>query len=727
MPASAAAPEPDQGNDIIVTASKRAEKLQDVPSAINAISGEQLVLAGVQNLRDYSSLVPGFSLRDIGNPGQATIVLRGLNTGPQQGTATSAFYIDDAPFSASGFISAGSFINPDLDIADVERIEVLKGPQGTLYGANSLGGLVKVVSKRPDAHAPLSGMAMIEGTTIDGGGTGYALRAALNVPLVSDVLAIRANGVYRRAPGWTDNVGTGTKDVNHSRIAGGKLALRFTPGNRFTFDLTGIYQDIDNNGYAQQDNVTSTLTPRYGRDKYLNVLDLGSHLRYTLASGIATYDLGRVSLIGSASYAKYDTRVNYDYTENYIGYTQIVPTLAAIIPPGSQGIAELSPNMKKFSAELRLVSRRIGPIEFVAGGFYTDEKNHYRVDILVNNAAGVPLPGAANLLLKSDTLSNYEEEAAFGNLTLYLTDKLDVTGGLRYAHNSQFAETGGPGSLTFYVPRATVDFNFSDYVTTYLGALRWRPTPSLSFYARAASGYRPGGPQTNPTPPAGAQTSIRADTTWNYEAGVKGSMLGGVLSFDASAYHIDWKDIQLNTLFGGVTLQANGGDAKVDGVELSFTARPTRLLTFSASAGYTNARIRRIDPGVRTSTGANIGDRLPLTPDWTVSLLGDQRVPLRGDATADLGATLRFRSDMPNSYPGSALNPNIEIPDLTTLDLRAGVDFHRFTVQARVENVLNAAGYTTITTNKIYAAQPVASQGIVIRPRSFTLSLTTNF
>src|SRR3546814_925843 len=243
--------------------------------------------------------------------------------------------------------------------------------------------------------------------------------------------------------------------------------------------------------------------------------------------------------------------------------------------------------MKKFSTEVRLVSKRLGPVEFVAGGFYTNEKNLYRTIITVNTAAGVPLTAPFDLLFVANTISNYEEEAAFGNLTFYLSDKLDITGGIRYAHNSQFAQTGGPGAISFYAPRATGNFTFNENVTTYLATIRWRPTSNISFYARAADGYRPVGPQNNQAPPADAQTTIRPDTVWNYEAGVKANF--GKLTASASIYHIDWKDIQINTLLNGITLQANGGKAKVDGFEVELAARPTPLTTISANAGYTKS------------------------------------------------------------------------------------------------------------------------------------------
>lgn len=717
---------PYEEEEIVVTASRRAERLQDVPSAITALEGETLEQIGAQSFRDYSSLVPGLSQRDFGNPGQGTIIIRGLNTGPQSITNTSATYIDETPFSASGFLSAGAILTPDPDIADIDRIEVLKGPQGTLYGANSLGGLVRIITTRPDTN-DFSGRLWAEGTAVEGGSFGYALRGSVNMPVVDDVIAVRANAFYRVAPGWTDNVQLGTEDVNESVIKGGRLAIRATPSPDLTIDVGGIYQKIENRGVARQDNVTGTTRPRDGEYEYRALVDAESDLTYRLINGSIDYDFGALSLVTTASYAEYRTRLLADASETFVPTLRAIG-LGGIIPADAQVIGDVSPNLDKFTAEARLVSERLGPIEFVLGAFYTDESNRYRANYFVNNASGAPLPAPFDVLVRTTTLSDYKEIAGFGNLTFYITDNFDVTGGIRFAQNEQEAQTGGPGAVVFYAPRATSNFDFKDNVTTYLGTVRWRPTRNISTYLRAASGYRPGGPQNNPAPPPGAQTEIRPDTTWNYEAGIRAQFLDDTLAVNASVYHIDWSDIQLNTNFQGVVLQANGGEADVDGFELELVARPNPLLTIAANVGHTDARLTSIDAGVTTSIGAREGDALPLTPKWTTAILADHRIPLAGGLEGNIGATLRFRSDMPSSYPGAFLNPNIKVPSLTTLDLRGSVEFSRFTLQLRAENVFDTLGYTSLATNYLVTpAIPVPTTATVIRPRSFTVAVSTRF
>jgi outer membrane receptor protein involved in Fe transport len=725
-----------QDQEIVVTASKREERLRDVPSAITALTSETLETQGIKDFRDYATLVPGLAQRDLGAPGLGTVILRGLNTGPAQSTPTTAFYIGETPFTAAGFITNAALFTPAPDIADLERIEVLKGPQGTLYGASSLGGLVRFVLKKPDATR-MSGDVRVEMSAIDGGGVGYGVHAAINVPLVTDVLAVRASGFYRRAPGFTDNVGTGTKNVNRSDLYGGRVGLRFTPSADLSIDLSGEIQNIDNEGYAQVDTISGTLKPIYGPYKYRNFGDFGAKLKYRIASANVDYDVGPGSIVTTASYAYYNSLIELDYTDSYVPLARAslapVSTLLfgvpidTLIPANSKANATNSPRLKKISAETRFVSKRLGPVQFVVGAFYTDEENYVPIYLYLTDVNGVRRAPPFDMLLRSESPSTYREIAGFGNATFYLADNLDVTGGIRYARNKQHIQIAGDRATLFFLPRAHPTFDTTQTATTYLATVRWRPTDRLSLYARAASGYRPGGPQNNPTPPPGAQTVIRPDSVWNYEAGMKGTFLDGRLSADLSVFRIDWSDIQLNTLVGGVALQGNAGAAVVDGFELSLLARPSHMLSVGANIGHTNARITKVDAGVSTSIGARAGDRLPLTPGWTAAVFADQQIAFSSDLTGSLGATLRFQSDMPSSYPGSLLNPNIKLPEITTLDLRGGLDFGQFRLQARVENLFDRIGYTTAVTNKLFPAQPVPTQVTVIRPRTFSLSVGFEF
>jgi iron complex outermembrane receptor protein len=720
----AAQAEAANGNEIVVTASKREEKLQNVASSITALSGSKLETLGVVSFRDYATLVPGLSQRDAGAPGLGTVIIRGLNTGPQQTTNTAGYYIDDAPFSASGFLSVAASQTPEPELAEIDHIEVLKGPQGTLYGAGSLGGLVRVVTKKPNLQ-DFSGSARAELSTTDGGAMGYMVRGSVNVPLVADKVAIQATGFYRKVGGFADNIGTGHDNVNDSTIKGGRIALRAKPTERLTIDLSGTIQNIDNGGYAYQDVVAGTFNPLYGRDKYSNFLDFGSSMRYKIANATVAYETDLGTFTGVGNYADYRVAYSLDGTSTYLAgaratATPFIPvlfpgqTINTVLPANSLLQGYFSPGTKKWTGETRFTSRRLGAFEFIVGGFYTSEKSSYPVYLYNYTAAKVARTDFP-VVLHSTSLSDYQEYAAFGNLTFYVNDQIDVTGGVRYAHNKQVNETGGPGSTTYFIPRATVDFPSSDNSFSYLATARWRPASNISLYVRAASGYRPGGPQTNPAPPAGAQTTVEPDKVWNYEGGVKGSFLHGAFTYDVSVYHIDWSKIQLNSLANGIVLQGNGGEAKVDGWEAQFSAHPAHYTTFTANLGHTNARITAITAGTAAVIGARVGDKLPLTPKYTVALLADQQIPLAGDMMAGFGATLRYQSTMPNGY--GALVGSALIPQITTVDLRGNLTFGRYSIDARVANLTNAQGFPQVS----------GASAVVIRPRTFTVGATVKF
>lgn len=701
-------------SEIVVTASKREELLRDVPVAITAVTGEEIETQGIQSFRDYATLVPGLNQRDDGSPGRGTIILRGLNTGPEQSTNTAAFYLDDAPFSSSGFVGLGGLIKPEPELADIERIEVLKGPQGTLYGASSLGGLVRIVSKKPDS-TQFSGNARAEGSNVENGETGYSVRASLDGPLVRDRLAGRVTGFYRRYPGFVDNVGTGSTQVNGGETEGARGALRWTPSDAFSLDVVGVYQTIDTEGGAFQDNVADTTTPVYGERKYSQFLDAPNSVEYRLLSGTADYDLGVGSIVTTASYAEVRGDSKGDITPVYGPF---------INPPTGVGlISDGGPGFEKFSAETRFVSQRLGSIEFVAGLFYTNEKNTYPIDYLGITADGQPVPGL--VLVDSVTHSDYEETAGFGNLTFYLTDDLDITGGMRYAQNNQDLALTYSGLLLG--PEVTDFYDSEESATTYLATLRWRPSDTISTFLRAASGYRPGGPQTQVVLPPGAQAVIRSDTVWNYEAGIKGDFLERKLEIAASVYHIDWSDVQLNTSVGGFLIQGNGGSAEVDGFEIELAVRPSTNLRMGANVGYTDARISSIDPAASAVLGAVKGNALPGTPDWTAAAVIDQTIPLSATVDAMLGGTLRYEAQRPTSYPASALNVNIDLPSITTVDLRAGIRFNNYTLQLRAENLLDKNGLTASQTSRLFPGQVVPSVATIIRPRTVTLSVSTQF
>lgn len=706
--------------EIVVTASKREERLLDVPSAVSTLGSEKLETLGVESFQDYMGLVPNVSQRSFGAPGAGTVIIRGLNSGPQQLTNTVGFYLDETPLTASGSLSVGSFVTVDPALADVARIEVLKGPQGTLYGASSLGGLIRIISKRPDLDT-YGANVEVSGSTIDNASSGYGLRGTVNAPIREGRIGLRLSGFHRLEPGFASNVETGSVDVNEATISGARLSLLARLGDDVELLVNGLFQNTEADGFAGQDNVTDSLEPLYGPYLHSSYFDPRYEAEYRTLSATLDWTVGPGTLTSTLAYGEYETYLGSDYTDVY------GPLLAPLMPPGFGLRGDPAPSSEKLTAEIRYASERIGRFELLGGLFYTDESNLYPIAIHGEVAAtGAPLPAPFDNVLSTRMESSYEEYAVFGDATFYFTDRIDVTLGARYSENDQQASSTRSGLLLGLVgAEATSDFAFDDSAATYLATLRWRPSDNLSTFLRAASGYRPGGPQTNSAFPDAAP--FEADTVWNYEAGIKTTLLDSRLRMAASIYHIDWEDMQLNTLVDGFVFVGNAGKSEIDGMEVELQANPIDDLSLSLSLGYNDAEITEIDPAASASLGAVEGDALPLSPNWSGAATADYQVSLSSDLTGSLGATIKYTGERPSSYSAAALNPNVDLPSYTTLDLRAGLVFGRYRVQLRVENATNEDGITTFSTGKLFPGQILPSSATLIRPRSYVLSFAADF
>src|ERR1700722_385624 len=237
----------DTLQEVIVTASKRTESIQEVPVAISVLSADTLDRQGVAQFSDYMALVPGLAQNSTGAAGHGLVVLRGLSTGEQQTASTVSYLIDDVPFTANSSLAIGSLLTPDPDLTDIERIEVLKGPQGTLYGASALGGLIKRVPNQPtpdsfygDVHAGYS--------SVDHGGNGYSVRATLNMPIIQDMVSLRVSAYHRDYPGFMKNVSLNEDDTNRTETSGGKAILRIQPADNLDIRFTGLIQNLQADG-----------------------------------------------------------------------------------------------------------------------------------------------------------------------------------------------------------------------------------------------------------------------------------------------------------------------------------------------------------------------------------------------------------------------------------------------------------------------------------------------
>lgn len=592
--------------EIVVTASKRSETIQNAPTALTAITSEKLQSLGINDFQDYLPYVPSLQMADLGAPGQGIMIIRGIYSGYEQTTSTVSYYIDEVPFSPSSAGFPSTLVMPDPDLSDVQQVEVLKGPQSTLYGASALGGLIKIVTKKPDLEE-FSRDVRLDGSSVAGGGDGGGVRASVNLPLVTDKLALRLTAFDRLDPGYVDNVQTGQNNVNSTRVDGGRATLRFDPTDRLDIELNGFVQNLHSEGTSGEDLNPTTLQPLEGRYKYAAFFNSNSDTKYDIGNLTASYRLDVGTITSATSYGHYGNDNTIDYTKAYgplLGFTGTEASLGELIPA-----------MNKFTQELRFSSNRFGPMEVQGGLFYTHERDTYTAILSgVDGLTGTSLPAPFGNIINAPGSNIYDEYAVYGDATWHFVEQADATLGVRQSYNHQDGESSGTGLLAGASQGAVNLSRSTASDTSYLFTARWRPTDDLSAYLRAARAYRPGGPQFSPSP--SVPSSFGPDTIWNYELGLKGVGLDGRLSADADVYYLKWTDIQLNALVDGLTVTGNGGNAHSEGVEFEGQYKPIAQLVLGANAAYDHSRIDSIS--ATSTAGAVVGDPLPNTPKWSV-------------------------------------------------------------------------------------------------------------
>src|ERR1700761_230731 len=428
-------PGPAALEEIIVTAQKKEEKLSETPLSITAISASEIEALGATEFRDIANTVPGLSI--IGNGvGQSQVNLRGVTTGGDA-SPTVGVYIDDVPYGSSTGFANFAQLALDVGLFDLDRVEVLRGPQGTLYGASTMGGLIKYVTTQPDTTA-YSGNARAGISSIRGGGVSYDGAGALNAPLIPDMAALRISGFYSHEGGFVDNLASGQDNINQSKLYGGRADFLLKPVDKLSIRLTGFAQNIFRDGSGASDFNYATGTPVDGTYDQRRLLAEPFTEHFYLFSATIGYDFGFAKLTSISSYQKADTELGEDVSALY------VPLLAAEagINLGAVGVHQLA-NTEKLTQEVRLAGGT-HYLDWLVGGFFTRENTLLHQDA----PAFLPDGTAADFnLLTADIPSYFKEYAGFITLTGHITDKLDLTGGLRLAHNQQSEVQNGSGLL----------------------------------------------------------------------------------------------------------------------------------------------------------------------------------------------------------------------------------------------------------------------------------------
>jgi len=720
--------------DIIVTAQKKSERLIDVPVAISAISAETLTTQNINRISEFFDRVPGLQYS-----GQrvSALALRGITTGGAT-APTVALLVDDVQFG--GTTGAGQPPIPDFDASAISRVEVLRGPQGTLYGASSLGGLIKYVLKEPDTRE-FSGRVELGGTSVAHGGTGYAVRGSVNVP-ISDWLAIAGSGFKREDAPYLNNINPKAlkaKDVNTRDVWGFRGAALIKPADNFRIVLSALNQKQDamNSDLAitsggvpvcvactlttspNRATAVTTFEPVYG-DLTLNSLDSINKAKFQLYSARAELELGGVNITSISAWSRADNVITSDVTSVFGGLLRSLYGLATT--PNVQ-IANAD-RTHKFSQELRLSGDIGTSLSWLAGGFYTVEHAATDQTLIASGSLNAqPYIGEGP--------GTYREYAGFADLTWHATDKLDIQVGGRYSHNKQHNETtlNTEATVAPVFGSGTTIGDSSDNAFTWLISPNYHFSRDIIAYARIATGYRPGGP--NIAAPPSVPNAFGPDRVLNYELGFKGRVVPGLLTIDASLFQIDWSKIQLQGTdsISSLTFLANGGKARSRGLEFAANLTPWAGMTIDTSLTFTDATLTQDLPTLAGATGLKglAGDRLPFAAKVTANLTAQQTFELNGTLEGSLGFTVIYVGDRAGTFVTNAANatrPRLLLPEYTSVDIRGGLTYDKvWSLNVYVRNLFDKRGVTAAD-NRNGVNVPTA---LFTQPRTLGVTLARSF
>jgi iron complex outermembrane recepter protein len=729
--------------EVVVTAQKRTEAIADIPASVTVVGGSQLEQQRAHDLQDLLPLVPGLSLTTT-RPGVTRITLRGINTGGV--ASTVGVYFDDVPFGSSSGLANGAIAAGDFDTFDMARVEVLRGPQGTLYGASSVGGVMKYVPNRPSTER-FEARVLGSAEAVDHGDPGYSLTGLVNVPM-GRKLAVRASGFYRFDSGFIDSIGNNPipsltnpsiNVVNGTLVAnglnsldrfGGRIAALFKPSDRISVNLAAQLQNVDSDASSTVDADPISLQPLNRTPVQSRYQSEFNNTKYRVYNGTLDGNFGAARVESITSYGTFEADFQGDaaIATNLTGGPPLASLVTAVFGNAQtrplSAVFPQTTSTDKFTQEVRLASPKRKSFDWLVGLYYTDEDSAIKQKILPVEAGTDTIATGLPKLAEASLDTTYQEFAAFANATWHVTPRLDFALGGRASHNKQLASQLSDGALAGGLVRFD-DVRSSESPLTYSIAPRFEIGRSSSIYARMATGFRPGGPNVvPPAAPPGVPRAYASDRLTSYELGLKaGSGAADTFSFDLSTYYLDWEDIQLLAVVNNFGINGNGGTAVSKGFELATSVLPAGGLVLSLNGAYTDAKLTQDTDRV---VGGKDGDALPYVPKWSVALSGDYEWTVKGSSRAYVGATLSYTGDRTVAFNNRAADGSIRQADgFTTLDLRSGLYLGRWSVDLYGRNLTNERGVTSIGTA---GPLPHGALGLgLIRPRTIGLSLSTRF
>lgn len=705
-PGAAPQEEGQQLQEVIVTAEKRRERSLDVPMSLTVIETERLASTGQTSLQDYFNLVPGLNVttNDFGYP---ALNIRGLSTG-EYTNPTVAITVNDVPFGPTSSLGS-AFQAPDFDPSDLQSIEVLRGPQGTLYGASSLGGLLRYVTAEPSFDQFTARVQMGYSGVYNGAQPGYQERVAVNVP-ISATVALRASGFAHQDAGYINDPGLNARGINEANADGGYFSLLWRPSDAVSLTVSALLQASKADGLP-----FATVTPGLADLEQSSVRNSGENSsNMQLYSAVLKAGLGGgIELTSVSSFSRYRFNSSIDLS----------PDFGPAIPEaffGVSGTVETAQHLtQKETQELRLSGAMGTRVDWLFGLFFDHEQAPTPAeDIWAENPSlGLPVGN----MLHYDLSDQFKEYAAFANFTVHFTSRFDVQVGGRASHDSETYDQSSVGPFNGTAAVLTIPESKSGATAfTYLLAPQYELSPNLSLYARLASGYRPGGPNENQGV-SGIPSTFKADTTQDYEIGLKNIALEHRLSVTAALYYIDWRKIQLSlvTPNGFYDYFGNGSRAKSEGAEISVDAKPLRGLTASAWITWNEAVVTEAFPSSSTVMAVP-GDWLPYSSRYSGNLSLQQAISLGHSAVGYVGGTLSYIGDRKGAFTYNDVRQSF--PGFAKVDLEAGVRWNSWDLSVYANNVLDRRGILNGGTGS-FNQQAI----FYIRPRTVGATVTKSF
>jgi iron complex outermembrane receptor protein len=653
--------------EVTVTATLREVALQDLPMSVGVLTQNQLEDIDAVSLDDFWRLVPNLNVRDAPFGGNS-VIIRGLadTDSFQSPESINAFYVDD---TALTYVT-GLFATPaDVALLDVARVEVLRGPQGTLIGANAMGGAIRVITNEPDPSAPARQVDLNLSNT-DEGGWNYGGRFMLNQPTGADS-AIRLAVMYQDDDGFIDDIGLGRTDVNDQQRAAGRLSWLWNVSDDFDVLVRGYAENIDSGGYNYADPIGQPWKGIFTTDDYQFINyspePRGEELRLMSLRLRWRPDWGE--FYSATSWFEKDLFLNLDWSPEasfFLGVDSVAPFRTDI-------------QQRDISQEFRLTSNGEARFNWLAGFFYLDQESE-RLDV-----GDVEVLGA-RVLDVNETLDR-QDIAVFGEVSWRFTEALEgVLGGRWYQIDRELDQQGSFGGVPIV---QEIDGDTSDFVPK--ASLSWAVNEDVMIYGLISQGFRPG--QFNnglAIAVCGAEPLTDSDDLTNYEAGFKSRLADGDLTLNATAFHIDWDDMQIEAfdLDCQTVFLQNAGKASSRGLEVDFSWLLGERFVLQGGFGYNKAELE--EPLPDPEVDAPAGTRIPNVPEWTANIAGTWNFDWSDRLGGYLRADAQYVDSRTTLFDQSPDFPILqELPSYTLVNARLGAERGDWRTEIFVTNLTN--------------------------------------